>query len=127
MVEPGERSRVLVIDDDASTGKLVRRVLGAEYDVVATVNAHEALAWIGAGDRFDVILCDLLMPELNGQDFYAELQKVSPDHVGRTIIMTGGAVTVGAVGFLQKLKNRHVMKPFDVRGLRTIVSRVLRG
>src|SRR5262249_31119297 len=63
------RGRVLVVDDEPLIGSGLRMAL-AEHDVVTTTNPAEALAWIHDGRRFDVILCDLMMPVMSGMDLY---------------------------------------------------------
>jgi signal transduction histidine kinase len=64
------RGSVLVIDDEPAIGLLVDRVLSADHDVRSALDANQALGWIEAGERFDVILCDLMMPQVTGMEFY---------------------------------------------------------
>ena len=61
-----QRARVLVIDDDQRLGTLVARMLAREHEVTVLTSARAALDRIAAGERFDVMLCDLMMPELTG-------------------------------------------------------------
>jgi PAS domain S-box-containing protein len=87
------RGRILVIDDEPMIGELARRVLSADHDVVATTNGSEALSKLSAGERFDAILCDLMMPQMTGMDLHARLLQVAPDQAARLIFLTGGAFT----------------------------------
>jgi CheY-like chemotaxis protein len=57
--------------------KALRRILH-DHEVVSTVSAREALAQLETDDRFDVILCDLMMPTMTGMDFYEELLRLRP-------------------------------------------------
>jgi len=125
VVKPPRRGRVLVIDDEALLGAAVRRILVAEHDVTVTVSARMALAWLRAGQRFDVILCDLMMPDLNGREFHAILQEIAPAMADRIIFMTGGAFTPRATGFLAEVSNARLLKPFDPITLRNSVNRSL--
>jgi len=81
-VEPvpvaGRRGRILVVDDEKMVVSVIKRILSKEHDVVATVAAREALALCAAGEKFDLILCDLMMPEMTGMDLHRELSRVSP-------------------------------------------------
>ncbi len=70
-----------------------------EHDVTLTTNAVDALMRIRNGETFDVILCDLMMPEMTGVDFYVELQKLAQDQAMRVVFLTGGAFTPQARGF----------------------------
>ena len=61
-------ARILVIDDEPLIGVIVQRALRT-LDVSACTDAHEALAAIRGGRRYDVILCDLMMPAMTGMAF----------------------------------------------------------
>ena len=68
---------------------------------------------IAKGDRYDVILCDLMMPVMTGMDLYAEVVRVAPKLVGRLVFMTGGAFTPRARAFLESVSNPCLEKPLD--------------
>jgi CheY-like chemotaxis protein len=78
-----------------------------------------------AGETFDLILCDLMMPEMTGMDLHRELSRVAPDQATRMIFMTGGAFTPAARLFLSDPSREHIEKPFDHVDLRAIVRRHL--
>jgi PAS domain S-box-containing protein len=121
----GPRGRVLVIDDEPMLCSAVERILRPHHDVVLTTLAAEALPRLEAGEQFDLILCDLMMPRMNGMDFHAALQRLRPDLTGRVIFLTGGAFTPQAKAFLDRVPNRRVDKPFNSRALLTVASEVL--
>jgi two-component system, cell cycle sensor histidine kinase and response regulator CckA len=121
------RARVLIMDDDAHVVTVLCRILGRDHDVVATTDAREALALIAAGDQFDVILCDLMMPDMTGMDFHAALAEIAPGLARRVIFMTGGAFTPTAKAFLDRVRNTRVEKPFDAKNLLALVSASLPG
>ncbi len=121
------RARVLVVDDEPMIGTSVRRSLGGEHDVTAVTSAHEALSLLTAGQRFDLILCDLMMPVMTGMDLYGEMQRGFADQAARTIFVTGGAFTPRAQEFLDHVDNPHIEKPFDLRQLRALVKERLRA
>jgi CheY-like chemotaxis protein len=97
-------------------------LLGAEHDVEVLDSAHEALHKIEAGERFDVILCDLMMPRMTGMDLHAELLRAAPEQAAQMVFLTGGAFTAGARAFLDGIPNRRIHKPFDVQELRSVVN-----
>lgn len=117
---------VLVIDDEPIITTAIRRILGGEHLVSTTQQAQEALEWLQGGQVFDVILCDLMMPQMTGMDFYEELQRVSPEHASRVIFLTGGAFTVRAREFLDKVPNLRLDKPFNAKLLRSVVGENIR-
>jgi DNA-binding NtrC family response regulator len=121
----GYRVRVLVIDDEVNFGRLVGRMLEREHDVVALTSAQEALARIGAGERFDLVFCDLMMPEMTGMDFVEHLARVAPELLGRLVLITGGAFTPGAEAFLEQTSIPRLEKPFSLDELRAVVREQL--
>ncbi|PTL80589.1 ATP-binding protein [Vitiosangium sp. GDMCC 1.1324] len=124
-VTGGPRGRVLVIDDEPLLCSAVERILRPHHDVVFTTLAAEVLPRLEAGEHFDLILCDLMMPRMNGMDFHAALHRLRPDLTGRVIFLTGGAFTPQAKTFLERVPNRRVEKPFNARALLAVTSEVL--
>jgi CheY-like chemotaxis protein/two-component sensor histidine kinase len=120
------RGQVLIVDDDATVAKVLRRVLGEEHDVVVLTSAREALARLTSREHFDVILCDLMMPEMTGMDLYAELANRAPERIERMVFITGGAFSASARSFLDEVPNQRLEKPFDTQNLRATVRAFLR-
>jgi PAS domain S-box-containing protein len=104
--------RVLVIDDEVQIGRLVTRMLRSKADVVALTRAKDGLERISA-EHFDVVLCDLMMPETTGIDVYDELRRTNPDLLRRVFFITGGAFTPKAQEFLDSLGSMVIEKPLD--------------
>ncbi len=121
---PGQRRRILVVDDDPAIGRVLGRVL-PEHDVQGCISAAEALRR-AAAERFDVILCDLMMPEMTGMEFHERLARSVPGLAARTIFVTGGPFTPAASAFLERTANSHLPKPFDTAVLRAEIERVVR-
>ncbi len=118
---PPRRSSVLVVDDEVMLSRSLSRLLGGEHDVEAINSGAEALRLVGTGRRFDVILCDLMMPELSGMELYNELGQLAPDLARRMVFLTGGACTTGARDFLSRVQNPRLEKPFNLDELKKVV------
>jgi PAS domain S-box-containing protein len=116
------RGRVLVIDDEPLVAKVVSRSLASEHEVIGFDRSAEALALVLGGERFDVILCDLMMPEMSGIDFYQELCAHAPQQASVVVFLTGGAFTPRARRFLDEIPNRWLEKPFDPAALSSLVN-----
>jgi signal transduction histidine kinase len=112
---------ILVVDDEPIVCFSLERLLSSEGRVVALTSAREALARIESGDRFDIILCDLLMPQIDAPAMYDELLKIAPDQAQRMVFVTGGAFTMRARDFLARVPNTRLSKPFDVDALLKLV------
>ena len=118
------RRRVLVIDDERLVGEAIARAISEENDVDLATDARQALDRIRAGERFDLVLCDLMMPVMTGMDLYAEVLRVAPHLAGRVVFMTGGAFTPRARAFLESVGNACLEKPLDLGKLRSILARL---
>jgi PAS domain S-box-containing protein len=108
--------RVLIVDDDPQVGQMLRRLLAREYHVSIATDAASALAQT-ANAQFDVILCDLMMPEVSGIDFFERLSRSSPDSAARIIFMTAGACTDRMRSFLETVNTTCLRKPFEPEAL----------
>ena len=115
------RARVLVLDDEPLVCSSIRRMLHREHDVITATDAREALAWLRRGDAFDVIFCDLMMPEMTGMDFYVELRRTHPQIAETVIFFTGGAFTPRAKAFLDAVPNARLDKPPLPQNLRALI------
>ena len=120
------RGRILIVDDEEILLRSVKRILSKDHEVVATAAASEALALCAAGETFDLILCDLMMPEMSGMDLHRELSRIAPEQAAKMIFITGGAFTTKALQFLSETTREHIEKPFHPANLRAIVQRHLR-
>src|SRR5581483_11789054 len=67
------RRRILIVDDEAAICSSMRRILGPAYAIETTTDPAGALKRFEAGERFDLILCDLMMPQVTGMDLHREL------------------------------------------------------
>lgn len=115
------RGRILVIDDEPLIGGVISAALRKDHDTVVVQSAAAALLRLENGEVFDLVLCDIAMPELSGPGFYAALASRWPRLLPSVVFMTGGAVTPDAVEFLRTLSTPALSKPFNVAALRQLV------
>ena len=120
------RARILVVDDEPLMGSAITRVL-AEYEVVALTSARVAMTRIAAGERFDVILCDVMMPDFSGIDLHAAITRQAPELQDRLVFVTGGAYTTEAIEFLERVSNPRLEKPILPRALHEAVAAIIAG
>jgi CheY-like chemotaxis protein len=123
MTEPALR-KALVVDDQPMLGKAIRRML-VNFDVTVVGDARDACTRIEHGERFDVIISDLMMPFMNGMDLHAAIARVAPEQVARMIFMTGGAFTPQARDFFDQVGCPTLEKPFERATLLTTIETLL--
>ena len=115
------RSTVLVIDDEPLVARSLARLLRSGHDVTVLESAAVAHRRLAAGDRWDAILCDLMMPGMSGMDLEDRLRSDAPDAVARIVYMTGGAFTERARAFLGEGRP-CIEKPVEPAVLRAAVA-----
>jgi len=119
--------RVLVVDDEPFFGEALYRSLRHEHHVVVETDATSALARLTRGERFDVIVCDLMMPVMDGIEFHRRLFDVLPEQANRIVFITGCAVTARVESFLRRVENKFLEKPIHIDGLRALIDRRVCG
>ena len=123
--ENNPRPRILVIDDDPLVSQWLADALAAEgYDVALAENGLTALDRIRE-TRFDLILSDLRMPELDGVTLYQELERQWPSVAQRVIFLTGNGDDPAYRPFLARLEGRSLAKPLDLEALSQLIRRSL--
>ncbi|MBA3461058.1 MAG: PAS domain S-box protein [Deltaproteobacteria bacterium] len=123
---PPRKGTVLIVDDEPAIARALARILGSAHDVTMFTNSRKALAAIASGQRFDAILCDLMMPDVTGMELHAQLTKLAPEQVDRMVFVTGGAFTPSGKHFLDSVPNARVEKPFDAGTVRALVRALVR-
>lgn len=121
-VKAVRRGRILIIDDEPAVGRTLHRLLGGDHDVTVLCDGQQALDLIGQGAQFDVVLCDLTMPDLSGIDVYERCRAARPDLAQRFVFMTGGTFSNTSREFLDSVGNIFIEKPFDLQTIRLIVK-----
>ncbi|MCA9531723.1 MAG: response regulator [Myxococcales bacterium] len=117
-------AQVLIVDDEPALRTTLQLAIGDLYQVTTCGSVKEALARFDRGERFAVILCDLMLDPLSGIDLHEALVKRVPDQAARMIFMTGGAFTRQAQRFLEEVPNPHLQKPFDFDRLLALIDEI---
>jgi signal transduction histidine kinase len=120
------RGRILIVDDEVMFARAVARSLAPEHEVELASSAGAALERVKAGQQFDVIVCDLMMPQMTGMDLHAELSRIAPELAAGVVFVTGGAFTAGTRAFLDAVPNQRIEKPFEAQQLRAVINDRLR-
>jgi len=103
---------MLVIDDDMGMVRAYRRLLGGRATVVSS--GREALERLAREPRaYDLILCDLMMPDVDGVEVYLRLRASAPHLAKSMVFCTGAAFTARAQAFLAEIDNVVLDKPVD--------------
>ena len=115
------RRRVLCVDDEALLLKAYRRMLADVHEVVTALGGRDALLILQKQHDFDLILCDLQMPEMSGMELYAAVKTIHPELGDRFVFVTGGAFSAEAKRFLEQAIT-CLSKPFRIEELLAIIE-----
>jgi two-component system, NtrC family, sensor kinase len=123
-----EGARVLLIDDETMILKAYARMLGDTCDVVTVAGGREALELLRFDRNFDVVICDLMMPYVDGPMIYDEIRRNVPDLLPRMIFCSGGAFTARVRSFAGALGEQTLLeKPVPPDVLKAAIARVTRS
>lgn len=124
--EAKTRGKVLVVDDEPSIGSALKRMLSRDHDVTALERAEVARDRITAGERFDVILCDVMMRDMSGPELWQAISQIAPEQAERVVFISGGAFQPEAAHFLRTSGLLCLEKPFDSALVRRVVGDLAR-
>jgi signal transduction histidine kinase len=120
-VASSRRRRVLAVDDEALLLKAYRRMLADVHDVVTALGGRDALLILQKQTAFDIILCDLQMPEMSGMELYSTVKAQYPQLEDRFVFVTGGAFSAEAKRFLDQGVT-CLGKPFRIEELLHVIE-----
>ena len=123
--EAKRRGRVLVIDDEESLVQAMKRYLSHDHEVTAVTSARLAIELVAKGERYDAVVCDLMMPQVTGMEVHAAILAMAPELAAKMVFVTGGAFTESARQFLDTTPNPRIEKPFDLKVLRSLINELI--
>ncbi len=120
-----QTGRVLVLDDEETLAEMVGEILTQfGHQVVVTSHPLQALDLLRR-ERFDVILSDYRMPQLDGRGFHAEVQRIDSELASRIIFLTGDVVSDETRAFFESVGNPRLAKPFQLETVARTVNDLL--
>jgi DNA-binding response OmpR family regulator len=124
-VHPQPLKAILLVDDDKQLASALQWILADEnYLVDVAYDGEEGLLKLKVHE-YDVIICDLLMPRLRGDEFYFQATEVRPALAERFIFITGFAADSDNKRFLSEQGQKHLIKPFPINDLIQAVKELL--
>jgi PAS domain S-box-containing protein len=120
-VATSPRRRVLIVDDEAMICHAIEQELAAEeHEVAVAMSGHDALALV-ASRKFDFILCDVMMPGMDGHELYRRIAAQYPGLERRFVFMTG-ALAPSVARALDGLPNPWLAKPFEIEDVLALIA-----
>jgi DNA-binding response OmpR family regulator len=121
---------VLLVDDEVAVRAAMSRFFVRNGWTVYEASEGAAATCLLdpiAGNAFDLVICDLRMPNFSGSDLYRWLSNHRPDVVARLVFSSGDLQSPESMEFLREAERPVLPKPFDLGELRRIVDEVVRS
>ena len=124
---PTQKARILILEDEVMIRDMMKMVLSrAGHEVLSFENGHQALAHLKKPDSaVDLILSDIKMPGLSGEEFFSRLRESVPALAGRVIFCTGDTLEKKTTGLVEASGNPSLSKPFRPQRLLDVVTAAL--
>jgi DNA-binding NtrC family response regulator len=117
-----EKRRVLIVDDDRDIVTIVSTILGGRgWDIKAAYNGREALEAVTLS-KPDIILLDIMMPEMNGIEVLKRIKKIDTD--ARIIMITAFGDVESYLDSMELGAYEYINKPFETDELLEMIDRV---
>ena len=127
MTLSSDRPRLLLVDDDNGLRSTLACLLAHDFQVTQEVDGKAGIARL-ASEAFDVVLTDLEMPYVSGDELVAWVAEHRPTLAGRVIILSGGAKDPSRARWLQAFDPRRVLyKPCCIEAVMTSIREALGG
>ena len=107
------RYHILHIDDDVFIRRIIQQTLSAEFDLTSCGSGLEAMLWLEAGNHPDIILTDLSMPMLSGQEVIAQVRSSSQYRHVPIIVLSSLDDSALKVRCIDQGADDFVVKPFN--------------
>lgn len=117
--------RILIVDDHPEMARSLARLLGGDADAVTADSGVDALARIADSGRFDLVLCDVMMPGMTGIELFERVRELDPATAAAFVFTTGG-VPPEVQAMLDATGARCLLKPCDFDDLRGLIASVRR-
>jgi CheY-like chemotaxis protein len=114
----------LIIDDEPLLGQTLRFAFQDRHDVEVAVSGREGLDRLARDSAYDLVLCDLMMPDVSGEHVFRAVREHAPTLLPRFVFMTGGAFTERAQEFLANFDGRQLEKPFNIEEVESLLTEV---
>jgi PAS domain S-box-containing protein len=122
VVPASPRARLLIVEDEPVVARLLERVLSRDHDVDLAADGVDALNLLSLNHDYDIVLCDVMMPRMNGMELFEQVTRENAELAARFVFMTGGATRPDVQGFLDSVPNEKLYKPFSVPAVKSLIG-----
>jgi len=125
-MERNTKRQLLIIDDKIAIAKIISVYLSAEYDITYFNTPVKAIEWLYNGNRPDLIILDIRMPEMNGDEFLSYIKKNGLYKDIPVVVLSGEESSDIRIKMLEVGADDFILKPFNPMELKIRIRKVLR-
>jgi len=119
------KKKILIIDDKESIAKIISIYLSPDFDLVWFENPIKAIAWLQEGNIPDLIISDIKMPEMRGDEFLHFLKSSEIFKYIHVIMLSGEDSTTERIRLLSEGADDYILKPFNPLELKVRVKKII--
>lgn len=125
-MERKTKRQLLIIDDKIAIAKIISVYLSAEYDITYFNTPVKAIEWLYNGNRPDLIILDIRMPEMNGDEFLSYIKNNGLYKDIPVVVLSGEESSDIRIKMLEVGADDFILKPFNPMELKIRIRKVLR-
>lgn len=119
------KKKIMLVDDKSTIAKVIAVYLGKEFEVIYFENPIAAIDWINEGNTSDLIITDINMPQMRGDEFLRYLKKDNSLKDIPVIILSGEDSSSDRIRLLEEGADDYIVKPFNPMELQVRVKKLL--
>lgn len=120
-----EKKKVLIVDDKEQIAKILYAYMRNDYECFYKQNPVEAFEWLQAGNTPDLIVSDIRMPEMSGDEFLALLKANSLFRDIPVVMLSGEDSTSERIRLLEQGAEDYIVKPFNPLELKIRIKKII--
>jgi len=119
------KKKILIIDDKETIGKVVSIYLRADYDIVYLDSAIRAIKWLQEGNNPDLIISDIRMPEMTGDEFLKYVKENELFKAIPVVMLSSEDSTSERIRLLEEGADDYILKPFNPLELKVRIKKII--
>lgn len=119
------KKQLLIIDDKIAIAKIISVYLSEEYDITYFNTPVKAIQWLFDGNKPDLIILDIRMPEMNGDDFLTFIKRNGLYKDIPVVVLSGEESSEIRIKMLEEGADDFILKPFNPMELKIRIRKVL--
>lgn len=124
--ERGMKKQVLILDDKIAIAKVISVYLSDEFDITYFDTPVKGIEWLHEGHIPDLIILDIRMPEMNGEEFLAYIKRNGLFKDIPVIVLSGEESSATRIRMLEEGADDYILKPFNPMELKIRIRKVLK-